>query len=192
MPRQSKIDATECSDDVLRLAREGKTPEYISSWLWEIKRLKISKTCVVQHLEKHGVNIPTGKNAKLKNDSDTDSDSDTDDNDGVYIDIAQYKKLWDIPEKLDSPEKIITVVQKATAEIHLLNCILVHAGLTANMNGLDRYPKQKINGLKLTHDVMSQSWGLTQTIDLNAALSTLEKHGELQSIRLIETDTDES
>lgn len=180
MARRFKIDILECGNDVLRLGGEGKNSNYISTWLWEVKRFKVSHTSVEKYLTYHGIiklaNTTDGQNA-LESVGEP-----------LEIDIEAYKKLWNIPDNLDSPDKIIGVIQRATAQIHILNCIIVHASLTANLESKDKYPKQKISGLKITHDVLSQSWGLTQTIDLNSALNTLEKHGELDAIRLLETD----
>lgn len=180
MAKQFKVDTLGCGKDVLRLAGEGRSSYYIVDWLWQVKQFRIDHKSITRYCERHGVSLsdnPSVKEVKQATESIGEA---------YEIDIEAYKKLWDIPERMDSPEKIIAVIQRATAEIHILNSIITHAGLKAYLDGIDRYPKQQINGLKITHEVLSQSWGLSQTIDVNAALSTLEKHGEMDAIRLIE------
>lgn len=184
MARRFKIDILNCGKDVLRLAREGKTSNYICNWLWEVKRFKVAHTSIEKYILHHGLSFP---DERVNGSHNTETQNAIESiGDPIEIDIDAYKKLWDIPDCLDSPEKIIAVIQRATAQIHVLNCMIVHASMTAHIDGKDRYPKTKVNGLKVTHDVMSQSWGLTQTIDVNAALTTLEKHGDIDAIRLIE------
>lgn len=193
--RSSKIDlfSDKFREKIIELGKKGQSSKAIAQWIKQVQGETIHPNSITGFLRKNGVDNrkkavkqkiieeskkPEGEREEIETDYKLEHP--------VIVDVEKYKQLWDIPDKLDSPDKVIATIQKSHAEIHLLNSMIAHASLNNYIEGkTNKYPLEMIRGLQRTFDMIAKSWGLTQTIDVNAAMKTMESVYDIDASRLL-------
>lgn len=192
-PSKLKNAAKEIQDQVIDLNRKGFSYAYIATTLCETG-FKIDQRSVKRYLDfigKESNHDGTWEKSAHVDYEETRTGQDTF-QDVVIVDIDQIKRDYGLSDDLTRPENVIGNIQKLAGEIVLLEQMICLKKLQAYAKGKCKHPNEALRGYRIAYDVFSDIYGVKDTVNVNAAMATLEKYyGSLESLKQIEQVDDD-
>jgi hypothetical protein len=187
-PSKLKNAGEEIQNKVISLNNKGFSQKFIAETLTETG-FKIDARSIGRFLEELNIEKACNRDWEKTNHIDFEETKTGKDTfqDVVIVDIEQIKKQYGLSEDLTKPENVIGNVQKLSSEIVLLEQMICIEKLKAYAQGKTKHPSEALRGCKIAYEIFANAWGIEQTININTAMSTIERHyGNLESLKKIE------
>ena len=183
MPRRCKICEHSLRPQIEKLMSKGASCYWVSDWCND-KGFKVAHSSIIFHMENHVEGYKSFKAKKsnideILNDQEFEkakTENLTIINLDSYLDKLGLtrEELLDIENNLD---KNITAFQSAINLIMFKNLALVDNLLQGTLDKKEKYPQEKIRGLKNLSEIWFKATGIDTAINQNIAYQMLEKEG---------------
>ncbi|QCS48151.1 hypothetical protein FEK30_01150 (plasmid) [Picosynechococcus sp. PCC 11901] len=187
-PSKLKNASQDIQNRVIELNRKGYSQNYIAQTLTE-SGFKIDARSIARFLDSLGHDRNHSKKWDKSNHVDygeTKTAQDTQ-QDVIIVDIDKIKSEYGLSDDLTKPENVIGNVQKLASEILLLEQMICIEKLKAYAKAKTKHPSEALRGCKIAYEIFASVWGVEQTININSAMATIERHyGSLESLKQIE------